>query len=45
LADDIHDAARAGDIVKIKALLEKDPSRVSDEDKAGNTPRGKGVGK
>jgi ankyrin repeat protein len=34
----IHDAARKGDVNKIKALLQSDPKLVSDRDKLGDTP-------
>src|ERR1700694_1431386 len=34
----IHDAARKGDVNKIKALLQADPKLVSDKDSQGNTP-------
>ena len=34
----IHDAARKGDVKKIKELLASDPKLVSDRDKSGDTP-------
>jgi ankyrin repeat protein len=34
----IHDAARKGDVKKIKALLATDPKLVSSKDSQGNTP-------
>jgi ankyrin repeat protein len=34
----IHDAARRGDLKKVKALLAADPTLVSSKDKEGNTP-------
>jgi ankyrin repeat protein len=34
----IHDAARKGDLKKVKALLAVDPTLVSSKDKEGNTP-------
>jgi cytohesin len=34
----IHDAARKGDVSKIKALLQADPKLVSAQDKNGDTP-------
>ncbi len=34
----IHDAARKGDVKKIKELLQSDPKLVSDKDKDGDTP-------
>jgi ankyrin repeat protein len=34
----IHDAARKGDVNKIKALLQADPKLVADVDKNGDTP-------
>jgi len=34
----IHDAARKGDVNKIKALLQVDPKLVADQDKNGDTP-------
>jgi ankyrin repeat protein len=34
----IHDAARKGDVNKVKALLKADPTLISDKDKEGNTP-------
>jgi ankyrin repeat protein len=37
-AEEIHDAARAGDLAKVKALLEKDPSLVRAVDASGMTP-------
>lgn len=37
-AGPIHDAARKGDVNKVKALLQSDPKLVSDRDKLGDTP-------
>ncbi len=34
----IHDAARKGDVNKIKTLLQTDPKLVADRDKLGDTP-------
>jgi len=34
----IHEAARKGDVNKVKALLQADPKLVSDKDKQGNSP-------
>jgi ankyrin repeat protein len=34
----IHDAARKGDVKKVKELLASDPKLVSDRDKSGDTP-------
>lgn len=34
----IHDAARKGDVNKVKALLQSDPKLVGDRDKNGDTP-------
>jgi uncharacterized protein len=34
----IHDAARKGDVKKVKELLASDPKLVSDKDKNGDTP-------
>jgi ankyrin repeat protein len=34
----IHDAARKGEVNKIKALLQADPKLVADQDKNGDTP-------
>jgi ankyrin repeat protein len=34
----IHDAARKGDVKKVKALLQADPTLVSSKDNEGNTP-------
>lgn len=34
----IHDAARKGDVNKVKALLQSDPKLVNDRDKLGDTP-------
>jgi ankyrin repeat protein len=34
----IHDAARKGDVKKVKALLAADPTLISSKDKEGNTP-------
>lgn len=36
-ADPIHDAARKGDVKKIKELLESDPKAISAKDKNGDT--------
>ncbi|MFB0565376.1 MAG: ankyrin repeat domain-containing protein [Candidatus Aminicenantaceae bacterium] len=36
--NDIHEAAKQGDLAKIKALLEKDPNLVSVKDGEGETP-------
>lgn len=38
LADPIHDAARKGDVKKIKDLLQSDPKAVSAKDSVGDTP-------
>lgn len=37
-ADPVHDAARKGDMTRLKALVEADPSVVSSVDKMGKTP-------
>ncbi|MGA9585280.1 MAG: ankyrin repeat domain-containing protein [Terracidiphilus sp.] len=37
-ADPIHDAARKGDVKKVKELLASNPRLVSDKDKNGDTP-------
>jgi uncharacterized protein len=37
LCGQIHDAAKAGDIAKVKALLKDDPALVSSKDKNGYT--------
>jgi ankyrin repeat protein len=37
-ADPIHDAARKGDVGKIKQLLQSDPKAISAKDKDGDTP-------
>ncbi len=34
----IHDAARKGDVKKVKELLASDPKLVNDKDKDGDTP-------
>jgi ankyrin repeat protein len=34
----IHDAAKAGDLVKVKVLLKENPELVSIKDSNGNTP-------
>ena len=34
----IHEAARKGDVNKVKALLQADPKLISDKDTQGNTP-------
>jgi ankyrin repeat protein len=34
----IHDAARKGDVKKVKELLASDPKLVNDKDKSGDTP-------
>src|ERR1035438_5292520 len=38
LAGPVHDAARKGDLNKVKALLQSDPKLVSDVDSKGDTP-------
>ena len=38
LAGEIHDAAADGDLVKVRALIEKDPSLVNLKDASGGTP-------
>jgi ankyrin repeat protein len=38
LCGEIHDAAKAGDLVKVKALLKLDPELVSSKDNNGHTP-------
>lgn len=38
LADPIHDAARKGNVAKVKELLDADPGLVSSKDKMGKTP-------
>jgi ankyrin repeat protein len=35
---EIHEAARAGDLAKVMALLKDDPELVSSEDNGGKTP-------
>jgi ankyrin repeat protein len=37
-AAEIHEAARAGDLAKVKALIEKDPGLVRAPDSTGSTP-------
>jgi ankyrin repeat protein len=37
-AAEIHDAARAGDLAKVKALIEKDPGLIRTVDSEGKTP-------
>jgi len=37
-ADEIHDAAREGDLAKVKVLLEKDPELINAKDADGKTP-------
>lgn len=37
-ADEIHDAARKGDLAKVKELLEKDPKLVNAKDERESTP-------
>jgi ankyrin repeat protein len=37
-AAEIHDAARAGDLAKVKALIEKDPGLIRAVDSEGKTP-------
>ncbi len=36
--DPIHNAARKGDLVKVKELVKQNPSLISTKDKMGNTP-------
>ncbi len=36
--EEIHDAARAGDLAKVAALAEKDPGSIGGKDPAGRTP-------
>lgn len=38
LSQEIHDAAREGDLTKMKMLLEKDPKLVNAKDETGRTP-------
>ena len=38
LADEIHDAAKAGNLNKVKILVTKDPSLVSAKTSRGTTP-------
>lgn len=38
LADPIHDAARKGDVKKVKAILQADPKAFAAKDKSGDTP-------
>lgn len=44
-AGEIHDAAKSGDIVKLKALLDKDPGLLYVQDEQGKTPLHWAVGK
>ncbi|TMQ70105.1 MAG: hypothetical protein E6K81_13360, partial [Candidatus Eisenbacteria bacterium] len=37
-AAEIHDAARAGDVSKVQAILKADPTQVGATDEQGNTP-------
>jgi ankyrin repeat protein len=37
-AGPIHDAARKGDVKKVRALLQGDPKLLNDKDNQGNTP-------
>jgi ankyrin repeat protein len=37
-ASEIHEAVRAGDLAKIKALVVKDPKVVNEKDDRGRTP-------
>lgn len=37
-ADDIHEAAKQGDLTKVKTLLEKDPELIDAKDENGETP-------
>jgi ankyrin repeat protein len=37
-ADEIHDAAKSGDLAKVKAILEKNPDLVNRGDENGRTP-------
>lgn len=37
-ADEIHNAARAGDLAKVKALIGKNPGLINSRDKNGQTP-------
>jgi TonB family protein len=41
---EIHDAAKAGDLAKTKALLEENPELISSKDKFGDTPLHKAAG-
>jgi ankyrin repeat protein len=43
-AGEIHDAAAAGDLNKVKALLEADPALLESKDNDGNTPLIKACG-
>ena len=38
---EIHDAARSGDLAKVRALLKSNPSLVFSKDKSGGPPPGK----
>jgi len=38
VAGEIHDAVRAGDLAKVKALVAKDPKVVNEKDTRGRTP-------
>jgi ankyrin repeat protein len=44
ICGEIHDAAKAGDLAKIKALLEENPELVASKDKFGDTPLHKAAG-
>ena len=40
---EIHDAAKQGDLAKVRSLLARDPTLISSKDDSGNTPLHRGL--